>query len=165
MIVRMALSAASRICLLACRKRSRRLRSQATARMALFRSRSVGCLICRCPWSLAAMARPNQIAQLPAVKLIRIIQYFKLVARQTTACNSLTPAIDALSKCGMGRPPKPGTIRPQSRRGKKSVVTYLPIPKWRELRVVAVLNDMTLDALLQIGADLVIEKFKNKRAT
>jgi hypothetical protein len=65
----------------------------------------------------------------------------------------------------MGRPPKPGTIRPQSRRGKKSVVAYLPIPKWRELRVIAVLNDMTLDALLQIGADLVIEKFKNKRAT
>jgi hypothetical protein len=27
------------------------------------------------------------------------------------------------------------------------------------------LNDTTLDALLQIGADLVIEKFKNKRAT
>jgi hypothetical protein len=72
--------------------------------------------------------------------------------------------MDALRKSGMGRPPNPGTIRPQGRRGKKSVAVYLPIPKWRELRVVAALNDTTLDALLQIGADLVIEKFKNKRA-
>ena len=42
----------------------------------------------------------------------------------------------------MGRPPKPGTIRPQARRGKKSVVAYLPVPKWKELHIIAVLNEM-----------------------
>jgi hypothetical protein len=68
-----------------------------------------------------------------------------------------------LTKCGMGRPPKPGTIRPQARRGKKSVVAYLPVPKWKELHIIAVLNEMTIDALVHRGVDLVIEEYKKKR--
>jgi hypothetical protein len=69
-----------------------------------------------------------------------------------------------LTKCGMGRPPKPGTIRPQARRGKKSVVAYLPVPKWKELHIIAVLNEMTIDALVHRGVDLVIEEYKKKRS-
>jgi hypothetical protein len=68
-----------------------------------------------------------------------------------------------LTKGGMGRPPKPGTIRPQARRGKKSVVAYLPVPKWKELHIVAVLNETTIDALVHHGVDLVIEEYKKKR--
>ena len=69
-----------------------------------------------------------------------------------------------LTKCGMGRPPKPGTIRPQARRGKKSVVAYLQVPKWKELHIIAVLNEMTIDALVHRGVDLVIEEYKKKRS-
>ena len=69
-----------------------------------------------------------------------------------------------LTKCSMGRPPKPGTIRPQARRGKKSVVAYLPVPKWKELHIIAVLNEMTIDALVHRGVDLVIEEYKKKRS-
>jgi hypothetical protein len=69
-----------------------------------------------------------------------------------------------LTKGGMGRPPKPGTIRPQARRGKKSVVAYLPVPKWKELHIVAVLNETTIDALVHHGVDLVIEEYKKKRS-
>jgi hypothetical protein len=69
-----------------------------------------------------------------------------------------------LTKCGMGRPPKPGTIRPQARRGKKSVVAYLPVPKWKELHIIAVLNEMSIDALVHHGVDLVIEEYKKKRS-
>jgi len=64
----------------------------------------------------------------------------------------------------MGRPPKPGTIRPQARRGKKSVVAYLPVSKWKDLRIVAVLNDTTIDALVHHGVDLVIKEYKKKRS-
>jgi hypothetical protein len=69
-----------------------------------------------------------------------------------------------LTTCGMGRPPKPGTIRPQARRGKKSVVAYLPVPKWKELHIIAVLNEMSIDALVHHGVDLVIEEYKKKRS-
>jgi hypothetical protein len=69
-----------------------------------------------------------------------------------------------LTKCGMGRPPKPGTIRPQARRGKKSVVAYLPVPKWKELHIIAVLNETSIDALVHHGVDLVIEEYKKKRS-
>jgi hypothetical protein len=69
-----------------------------------------------------------------------------------------------LTKCGMGRPPKPGTIRPQARRGKKSVVSYLPVPKWKELHIIAVLNETSIDALVHHGVDLVIDEYKKKRS-
>jgi hypothetical protein len=68
-----------------------------------------------------------------------------------------------LTTCDMGRPPKLGTIRPQARRGKKSVVAYLPVPKWKELHIIAVVNEMTIDALVHHGVDLVIEEYKKKR--
>jgi hypothetical protein len=45
----------------------------------------------------------------------------------------------------------------------KSVVAYLPVPKWKELHIVAVLNEMTIDALVHRGVDLVIEEYKKKR--
>jgi hypothetical protein len=63
----------------------------------------------------------------------------------------------------MGRLPKPGTIRPQGRRGRKAVAVYLEVEKWRDLKVIAALTDSTLDKLLQSGADMVIEKFKRTR--
>ncbi len=68
------------------------------------------------------------------------------------------------TKCSMARSPNPATIRPQSRRGRKSAVVYLQVVKWRELKVIAALTDSTLDKLLQSGADMVIEKFKRTRS-
>lgn len=50
------------------------------------------------------------------------------------------------------------------RQGKKSVTVYLPIAVWRQLRITAAVHDQTLDALLQRGALLALEEFKNKRA-
>lgn len=76
----------------------------------------------------------------------------------------LDAGIPWLTNCGMGRPPKPGTIRPLARRGKKSVVAYLPVPKWKELHIIAVLNETTIDALVHHGVDLVIEEYKKKRS-
>jgi hypothetical protein len=64
----------------------------------------------------------------------------------------------------MGRLLQPGAIRPVHRQGKKSVTVYLPIAVWRQMRVTAAMHDQTLDALLQRGALLVLEEFKNKRA-
>jgi len=40
---------------------------------------------------------------------------------------------------------------------------YLPVPKWKELHIIAVLNEMTIDALVHRGVDLVIEEYKKKR--
>ena len=76
----------------------------------------------------------------------------------------LTLAAYALRHARMGRPPKPGTIRPLARRGKKSVVAYLPVPKWKELHIIAVLNETSIDALVHHGVDLVIEEYKKKRS-
>jgi hypothetical protein len=70
----------------------------------------------------------------------------------------------SLTKHGMARSAKPGTIRPLTRRGRKSAVVYLQVEKWRELKVIAALTDSTLDKLLQSGADMVIEKFKRTRS-
>ena len=64
----------------------------------------------------------------------------------------------------MARSAKPGTIRPLTRRGRKSAVVYLQVEKWRELKVIAALTDTTLDKLLESGADMVIEKFKRTRS-
>jgi hypothetical protein len=47
--------------------------------------------------------------------------------------------------------------------GKKSVVAYLPVPKWKELHIIAVLNEMSIDALVHHGVDLVIDEYKKKR--
>lgn len=52
-----------------------------------------------------------------------------------------------------------------SRTGKKSVTVYLSPEKWRELKIIAVLTDATLDKLLQAGADMVIGNFRRSRAT
>jgi antitoxin-like ribbon-helix-helix protein len=62
-------------------------------------------------------------------------------------------------KC-MGKPSKPLAVRS----GKKSVTVYLSVTMWRELRVLAALNDTTLDALLRRGAELVRAEYKDKRA-
>ena len=72
--------------------------------------------------------------------------------------------MNLLRKCDMGRSPKPGSIQPQGRRGRKAVAVYLQVDKWRELKVIAALTDTTLDKLLQSGADMVIEKFKRTRS-
>jgi hypothetical protein len=60
----------------------------------------------------------------------------------------------------MGKPSKPLAVRS----GKKSVTVYLSVVMWRELRVLAALNDTTLDALLRRGAELVRAEYKDKRA-
>jgi hypothetical protein len=57
------------------------------------------------------------------------------------------------------------SIKPHGRAGRKSVTVYLPIAIWRELRVLAALNDTTLDALLRRGAELVRTEYKDKRAS
>lgn len=57
------------------------------------------------------------------------------------------------------------TIKPRGRAGRKSVTVYLPVMMWRELRVLAALNDTTLDALLRRGAELVRAEYKDKRAS
>jgi hypothetical protein len=64
----------------------------------------------------------------------------------------------------MGRKPTPGTIRQQGRRGRKAVAVYLEVQRWRELKMIAVLTDSTLDKLLQDGATMVVEKFKRTRS-
>ena len=63
----------------------------------------------------------------------------------------------------MGQKPKPGTIRQQGRRGRKAVAVYLEVQRWRELKMIALLTDSTLDKLLQDGATMVVEKFKRTR--
>jgi hypothetical protein len=42
-------------------------------------------------------------------------------------------------------------------------VAYLPVPKWKELHIIAVLNEMSIDALVHHGVDLVIDEYKKKR--
>ena len=63
----------------------------------------------------------------------------------------------------MGRKPKPGAIRQQGRQGRKAVAVYLEVQRWRELKMIALLTDSTLDKLLQDGAAMVVEKFKRTR--
>jgi hypothetical protein len=55
-------------------------------------------------------------------------------------------------------PTKPSS----GRGGKKSVTLYLPPDKWRELKILAVTTDTTLDALLRRGVDLVLAEHKAK---
>jgi predicted DNA-binding ribbon-helix-helix protein len=43
------------------------------------------------------------------------------------------------------------------------VVAYLPVPKWKELHIIAVADEMTIGALVHHGVDLVIDEYKNKR--
>jgi hypothetical protein len=51
-----------------------------------------------------------------------------------------------------------------SRAGKKSVTLYLPVDKWRELKILATMTDTTMDALMGRGVDLVLAKHKGKPA-
>jgi hypothetical protein len=49
-----------------------------------------------------------------------------------------------------------------SRAGKKRVTLYLPVDKWRELKILAAIMDTTLDALMRGGVDLVLAEHKGK---
>lgn len=44
------------------------------------------------------------------------------------------------------------------------MTVYIPVTLWRELKMLAVLNDTTLDALLRRGAELARIEYKDKRA-
>jgi len=48
--------------------------------------------------------------------------------------------------------------------GKKCVTLYLPVDKWRELKILATVLDTTLDALMRGGVDLVLAEHKDKPA-
>lgn len=48
--------------------------------------------------------------------------------------------------------------------GKKRVTLYLPVDKWRELKIVATILDTTLDALMRGGVDLVLAEHKGEPA-
>ena len=71
-----------------------------------------------------------------------------------------------------GRAPKPvrGNVARQSaesaasRASKKRVTLYLPVDKWRELKILATILDTTLDALMRGGVDLVLAEHKRKPA-
>jgi hypothetical protein len=52
------------------------------------------------------------------------------------------------------------TKPPAVRAGKKSVTLYLPVEKWRELKILSVTADTTLDALMRRGVDLVLAEHK-----
>lgn len=52
--------------------------------------------------------------------------------------------------------------RSPSRAGKKSVTLYLPVDKWRELKILATVKDTTMDALMRRGVDLVLAEHKGK---
>jgi hypothetical protein len=49
-----------------------------------------------------------------------------------------------------------------SRSGKKRVTLYLPVDKWRELKILATMLDTTLDALMRGGVDRVLAEHKGK---
>jgi hypothetical protein len=49
-----------------------------------------------------------------------------------------------------------------SRAGKKSVTLYLPMDKWRELKILAALTDTSMDVLMRRGVDLVLAEHKGK---
>jgi hypothetical protein len=51
-----------------------------------------------------------------------------------------------------------------SRADKKSVTLYLPVEKWRELKILATVSDTTMDALMRRGVDLVLAEHKGKAA-
>lgn len=55
------------------------------------------------------------------------------------------------------------TNPPAGRGGKKSVTLYLPLDKWRELKILAATKDTTMDALMRRGVDLVLAEHKAKR--
>jgi hypothetical protein len=49
-----------------------------------------------------------------------------------------------------------------NRARKKCVTLYLPVDKWRELKMLATVLDTTLDALMRGGVDLVLAEHKSK---
>jgi hypothetical protein len=58
-----------------------------------------------------------------------------------------------------------GLAKPQpSRTGEKCVSVYLSPEKWRELKILAVTTDTTIDALMRRAADLVLAELKPKAA-
>ena len=58
---------------------------------------------------------------------------------------------------------EPTNLPPErARDGKKSVTLYLPVEKWRELKILSVKLDTTLDRLLRRGVDLVLAEKSTK---
>lgn len=58
-----------------------------------------------------------------------------------------------------------GVAKPQpSRAGEKCVSVYLSPEKWRELKILAVTTDTTIDALMRRAAHLVLAELKPKPA-
>jgi hypothetical protein len=58
-----------------------------------------------------------------------------------------------------------GIAKPQpSRTGEKCVSVYLSPEKWRELKILAVTTDTTIDALMRRAADRVLAELKPKPA-
>ena len=53
--------------------------------------------------------------------------------------------------------------KPLGRGGKESVTLYLPVDKWRELKILSATIDKTMDALMRHGVDLVLAEHKVKR--
>lgn len=49
-----------------------------------------------------------------------------------------------------------------SRAGKKSVTLYLPVDKWRELKILATVMDTSMDALMRRGVDIILAEHKGK---
>jgi hypothetical protein len=46
--------------------------------------------------------------------------------------------------------------------GKKCVTLYLPMDRWRELKILATVLDTTMDALMRRGVDLVLAEDNRK---
>jgi hypothetical protein len=54
-------------------------------------------------------------------------------------------------------------IKPQpSRIGKKSVSVHLSLEKWREVKILAITTDTTIDAIMRRALDLVVAEHKAK---
>ena len=52
-------------------------------------------------------------------------------------------------------------IKPQpSRTGKKSVSVHLSLEKWREVKILAITTDTTIDAIMRRAVDLVVAEHK-----
>jgi predicted transcriptional regulator len=54
-------------------------------------------------------------------------------------------------------------IKPQrSRTGKKSISVYLSPEKWREVKILAITTDTTIDAIMRRAVELVVAEHKAK---
>jgi len=54
-----------------------------------------------------------------------------------------------------------GLAKPQpSRTGKKSVSVHLSLENWREVKILAITTDTTIDAIMRRAVDLVVAEHK-----